>query len=230
MVKISKRFQILKNQINNIKYSYKDAIKSIKNLATAKFLESIEAHINLNINPKYINQQIRSSIILPYGTGNKRKIAVITDNVSEAFLWGADIAGTENIYNQISQGIINFDVLLTTPQYMPNLFKFSKFLGPKGLMPSLKSGTIATNLELLIKEFKQGKLEYRTDKSGIIHIIFGKANFLESELEDNLLNIYYSIEKNKPFGIKGKFFKSFFICTTMSPSICIDLNSFHKKL
>lgn len=226
MPKISKRFKILKNQVNHLQYSYKDAIKLIKNLATAKFLESIEAHISLNINSKYTNQQIRSSLILPYGIGNKRRIAVITDNISDAFLWGADIAGTENIYDQINKGIINFDILLTTPQYMQNLFKFNKILGPKGLMPSLKSGTISNNLELLIKEFKQGKVEYRTDKSGVIHIIFGKANFSENELIDNLLNIYYSIEKNKPSGIKGKFFKSFFICTTMSPSINIDLNSF----
>lgn len=226
MSKISKRFKILKNKINHLQYPYKDAIKLIKNLATAKFLESIEAHISLNINSKYTNQQIRSSLTLPYGTGNKRKIAVITDNISDAFLYGADIAGTENIYDQINKGIINFDILLTTPQYMQNLFKFNKILGPKGLMPSLKSGTIGNNLELLIKDFKQGKIEYRTDKSGIIHIIFGKANFSENELIDNLLNVYYSIEKNKPSGIKGKFFKSFFICTTMSPSINIDLNSF----
>lgn len=226
MSKISKRFKILKNQVNHLQYSYKDAIKLIKNLATAKFLESIEAHISLNINSKYTNQQIRSSLTLPYGTGNKRKIAVITDNISDAFLYGADIAGTENIYDQINKGIINFDILLTTPQYMQNLFKFNKILGPKGLMPSLKSGTISNNLELLIKDFKQGKIEYRTDKSGVIHIIFGKANFSENELIDNLLNIYYSIDKNKPSGIKGKFFKSFFICTTMSPSINIDLNSF----
>lgn len=226
MSKISKRFKILKNKINHLQYPYKDAIKLIKNLATAKFLESIEAHISLNINSKYTNQQIRSSLTLPYGTGTKRKIAVITDNISDAFLYGADIAGTENIYDQINKGIINFDILLTTPQYMQNLFKFNKILGPKGLMPSLKSGTIGNNLELLIKDFKQGKIEYRTDKSGIIHIIFGKANFSENELIDNLLNVYYSIEKNKPSGIKGKFFKSFFICTTMSPSINIDLNSF----
>lgn len=226
MSKISKRFKILKNKINHLQYPYKDAIKLIKNLATAKFLESIEAHISLNINSKYTNQQIRSSLTLPYGTGNKRKIAVITDNIADAFLYGADIAGTENIYDQINKGIINFDILLTTPQYMQNLFKFNKILGPKGLMPSLKSGTIGNNLELLIKDFKQGKIEYRTDKSGIIHIIFGKANFSENELIDNLLNVYYSIEKNKPSGIKGKFFKSFFICTTMSPSINIDLNSF----
>jgi large subunit ribosomal protein L1 len=226
MKKISKRFSFLKTQIKFLQYNYKDAIKLIKNLATAKFLESLEAHISLNIDTKYTNQQIRSTIILPHGTGLKKKIAVFTDNIKESILWGADIYGTDIIINQITEDKIDFNVLITTPQYMQKLLPFSKILGPKGLMPSLKSGTITNDIKSTLLEFKEGKLEYRADKSGIIHIVFGKSNFTEIKLNENLLAIFNSIEKNKPVGVKGKFFKSFYICTTMSPSINIDLTSF----
>lgn len=227
MKKFSKRLKILKTKIKPLQYSYREAIKLIKDLSIANFNESLEAHIALNLKVKQTDQQIRANLILPYGVLSKKKLAVITENVNEALTFGADFAGTSNIFEQISQKHINFDILITSPEYLSKISEFGKILGPKGLMPSLKLGTVTNDLETLIKDFKLGrKIQYRTDKSGIVHIVFGKSDFLNENLEQNLVSIYQSIEKNKPIGVKGKIFKSFYICSTMSPSLKIDLNSF----
>jgi large subunit ribosomal protein L1 len=124
---------------------------------------------------------------------------------------------------------LDFDLLITTPQLMPKLAKLGRVLGPKGLMPSPKSGTVTQNLLESINEFKRGKLEYRADKTGIVHLSFGKVNFSKDQLRENLLAVYNSIEKNKPTGVKGRYFKSFNVCTTMSPAINIELTSFKKQ-
>lgn len=228
MKKLSKRFIILKSLIKKEAYSIPEAIDLLKNFQTAKFSESVEAHISLNLNPKYPNQQLRASFVLPNGTGKELKIAALTQNedIQSALDLGATLAGFENLLDDISKGIINFDVLITTPQLMPKLAKFGKILGPKSLMPSPKAGTVTNNLKETIQEFKKGKIEYRCDKTGIVHLIFGKTSFSNELLEENLKAIYESIEKNKPAGLKGKYFNSFYICTTMSPSIRLDLTSF----
>jgi len=230
MKKYSKRFLNLKKLVTKTSYSYDEAISLSKILGTAKFIESVEAHICLNIDPKHANQQLRASLFLPNGTGKSLKIAVFTDaeNISEILQMGATIAGSDNLVEDITNGKLDFDILITTPQLLPKLIKVGKILGPKGLMPSPKSGTVTQNLRETIKEFKTGRLEYRADKTGIVHLNFGTKNFSESELTENLLAVYNSIEKNKPAGVKGKYFKSFTICTTMSPSIEIDLTSFKK--
>jgi large subunit ribosomal protein L1 len=230
MKKYSKRFKLLKNLINKEFYSYEEGLSLLKEMTNTKFLESIEAHISLNIDPKYANQQLRTNLVLPNGTGNSLRIAVFTETefVNEALNLGANIAGSDEFLEEMSQGKLDFDILITTPQLMPKLAKLGRVLGPKGLMPSPKSGTVTQNLAETINEFKKGKIEYRADKSGIVHISFGKANFTTQELKENLLSLYTSIEKNKPSGVKGKYFKSFFICSTMSPSIRIDLNTFKK--
>lgn len=228
MKKLSKRFIILKSLIKKEAYSIPEAIDLLKNFQAAKFSESVEAHISLNLNPKYPNQQLRASFVLPNGTGKELKIAALTQNedIQSALDLGATLAGFENLLDDISKGIINFDVLITTPQLMPKLAKFGKILGPKSLMPSPKAGTVTNNLKETIQEFKKGKIEYRCDKTGIVHLIFGKTSFSNELLEENLKAIYESIEKNKPAGLKGKYFNSFYICTTMSPSIRLDLTSF----
>jgi large subunit ribosomal protein L1 len=203
----------------------------IKQLGTAKFIESVEAHISLNIDPKYANQQLRTSLVLPNGTGKTLRIAVFTepDYVAEVLKMGADVAGADDLIEEINAGKLDFDLLITTPQLMPKLAKLGRVLGPKGLMPSPKSGTVTTNLLDSINEFKKGKLEYRADKTGIVHLSFGKVNFSEEQLRENLLAVYNSIEKNKPTGVKGRYFKSFNVCTTMSPAIAIELTSFKKQ-
>jgi large subunit ribosomal protein L1 len=226
-IQIEKRLKKLKTLVQKDFYSYNEAIPVVKKLGTAKFLESIEAHIALNLDPKYANQQLRTSLILPNGTGKNLKIAVFTepDYVAEALKLGATIAGADDLIEEIGNGNLNFDILITTPQLMPKLAKLGRVLGPKGLMPSPKSGTVTQNLKEAINEFKKGKLEYRADKTGIVHLNFGKVNFSEDQLKENLLAVYNSIEKNKPTGVKGKYFKSFYVCTTMSPSINLEFST-----
>jgi len=228
MKKYSKRIKLLRETITKESYSVNESFQILKKIATAKFVESVEAHISLNIDPKYANQQLRTSLVLPNGTGKSLRIAVFTepDYVDEVLKMGATIAGSDDLLEEMSAGKLDFDLLITTPQLMPKLAKLGRVLGPKGLMPSPKSGTVTQNLKEAINEFKKGKLEYRADKSGIVHLSFGKISFSEQELLENLLALYASIEKNKPTGVKGRYFKSFNICTTMSPSLNLDLSSF----
>ncbi len=229
MRKLSRRQQEIRKKIQTTPYSdLKEAISVLKETATAKFVESIEIHANLNIDPKYTDQQLRTTVTLPHGNGKTVKIAVLTnsDNASEAQNAGADIVGSEDLVQEISQGNINFDLLVATPDMMPKLAKLGRVLGPKGLMPSPKSGTVTTNLTETLESFKKGKFEYKADKTGVVHVIFGNATFSEEQLLENLLAIYGSIEQNRPSGVKGKYFKSVYICSSMGPSIELDLASF----
>ena len=231
MKKYSKRIHELRKKLTKDSYSFEESITLLKEFGTAKFIESVEAHISLNIDPKYANQQLRTSLVLPNGTGKTLRISVFTepDYVSEVLKMGANIAGSDDLIESINSGKLDFDLLVTTPNLMPKLAKLGRVLGPKGLMPSPKSGTVTTNLKDTINEFKKGKLEYRADKTGIVHLSFGKVNFSQEQLKENLLALYNSVEKNKPTGVKGRYFKSFNICTTMSPGISIDLNTFKKQ-
>ena len=205
-----------------------EAIKILKETATTKFIESVELHANLNIDPKYADQQLRTTVTLPNGIGKQLKIAVLTndENFDEAINAGADIVGNNELIEDITKGTINFDLLIATPNLMPKLAKLGRVLGPKGLMPSPKSGTVSNTLNATITEFKKGKFEYKADKTGIVHVNFGKSDFTIDQLIENLQALYNSIEKNRPSGVKGKYFKSVSVCTTMGPSIKLDLNSF----
>jgi len=229
MRKLSRRqkekIKITKNIICS---NLKEAIKILKQTATAKFIESIELHANLNIDPKYADQQLRTTVTLPHGVGKQLRIAVLTneENFKEATEAGANIVGNKELIDKIVHGNIEFDLLITTPNMMPKLAKLGRILGPKGLMPSPKSGTVSSTLSATIMEFKKGKFEYKADKTGIVHVSFGKSDFAEIQLIENLQALYNSIEKNRPSGVKGKYFKSLFICTTMGPSIKLDLNTF----
>jgi len=230
MQQLSHRQKTNKQKIQ--KYPYSDlehAIQILKETATAKFNETVECHVNLNIDPKYADQQLRTAITLPNGNGKITKIAVLTNenNFEAAKNAGVDIIGNDDLINLISQGNINFDLLIATPEIMPKLAKLGRILGPKGLMPSPKSGTVTTTLVNTILEFKKGKFEYKADKTGIVHVSFGKANFTIQQLIENLMAIYKSIEQNRPSGVKGKYFKSFYICSTMGPSIQLDLTAFN---
>jgi large subunit ribosomal protein L1 len=213
---------------NKIYSNLDDAIKTLQETATTKFIESVELHANLNIDPKYADQQLRTTVTLPHGIGKQVRIAVLTnnENFEEATNAGADIVGNDDLIENITKGNINFDLLIATPNMMPKLAKLGRVLGPKGLMPSPKSGTVSNTLEATLTEFKKGKFEYKADKTGIVHVTFGKVNFTETQLIENLQALYQSIEKNRPSGVKGKYFKSLFICSTMGSSIKLDLNAF----
>ena len=229
MPKLSRRHKNNRERIKNTNYStIPQAIEILKQTATAKFIESFELHVNLNIDPKYADQQLRTTITLPHGIGKQIKIAVLTneENIEESKSAGADIVGNDDLIENITQGIINFDLLITTPNMMPKLAKLGRILGPKSLMPSPKSGTVTNRLSETLIDFKKGKFEYKADKTGIVHVSFGKSDFTTTQLNENLITLYKSIEQNRPSGVKGKYFKSLFICTTMSSSIKLNLDLF----
>jgi len=229
MRKLSRRQNEIRTKTKNVVHSsLEEAITLLQETSTAKFIESVELHANLNIDPKYADQQLRTTVTLPHGVGKSVRIAVLTNeaNFNEANKGGADIVGSQELIDNISQGNINFDLLIATPDMMPKLAKLGRVLGPKGLMPSPKSGTVSTTLMETLSDFKKGKFEYKADKTGIVHVNFGKSNFSKNQLIDNLTALYKSIEQNRPSGAKGKYFKSLFICTSMGPSIQLDLNAF----
>lgn len=224
-------------QVNNLKkiecetYSnLEEAIKILKQIANTNFIETLEFHANLNINPKYGDQRLKKNIILPYGTGKSPRIAVLTteENFKKANIDGVDIVGNDDLIEEIIKGNINFDLLIATPNVMPKLAKLGRILGPKGLMPSPNSGTVTSTLQSTIEEFKSGKIEYKADKHGIVHTSFGKSNFTVQQLIENLTTLYISIEQNRPASIKGKYFKSLYICSSMSPSIKLEPDSFNS--
>jgi large subunit ribosomal protein L1 len=225
-VMASRRYAELVKEVDKDKlYTPQEAIALMKKCANAKFVETAELHGNLNLDPKYNDQQIRTTVSLPHGTGKPVRVAVLAegegaDAAKEA---GADIVGMADLIEDISAGKLEFDILLATPPAMPKLAKLGKVLGPKGLMPSPKAGTVTTDPGASVKEFKGGKLEFRTDKQGVVHVPFGKLTFDENSLAENLAALSGTIEKERPSGCKGKLWKTAAISSTMGPGIKIDL-------
>lgn len=227
MKTLSKRLRTAKNLVLKKSYSVDEAIEVLKQTTTTKFVESAEAHFCLNLDTKYNDQQLRITIQLPKGTGKDIKAALLVpDTVDKQSLFnqGANQVGSDDLIEQISKGFLEFDILLTTPEMMPRLMKLGKILGPRGLMPSTKAGTITTDISATLAEFKAGKVECRADKTGVVHLLFGKMDFPIEDLKENLMSVYEAIKQNRPSGVKGKYFKTFTICTTMGPAIRIDLS------
>jgi large subunit ribosomal protein L1 len=227
---LSKRLVEEKKKIKNrFLYDIKTGIQLLKSTASAKFNETIEVHVSLNIDKKHSDQAIRTTVILPHGTGKNLCIATLVspENFSEAHKAGSDIYGYDDLIENIKKNIINFDLLITTPDMMPKLVKLGRILGPKKLMPSPKMGTVTENIKNTIKEFKKGKIEYRTDKNYIVHMIVGKANFSEEQLLENMYTFFNSLELNKPLLVKGNFIKKITLCSTMGPGININYKTFY---
>jgi large subunit ribosomal protein L1 len=225
--KTSRRLRELQAKVEDKDYNPMDALSLLKETATAKFIEAAEAHIRLGIDPKYADQQLRTTVALPKGTGQIVRVAVIArgEKVTEATNAGADIAGSEELIEQIQKGFMEFDKLIATPDVMPQVAKLGKLLGPRGLMPSPKGGTVTFDLAGAISEFKAGKLEFRADRTGIVHVMFGKATFTPDDLLVNLKALQETIDRNRPSGAKGRYWRTFYVSATMGPSIRVDIGA-----
>ncbi len=225
--KVSRRLRELQTKVEDRAYEPLEALNLLKETATAKFPESAEAHIRLGIDPKYTDQQLRTTVALPKGTGQVIRVAVIArgEKVAEAMNNGADLAGSEELIDEISKGMMDFDVLIATPDVMPQVAKLGRMLGPRGLMPSPKGGTVTFDVTQAISEFKAGKLEFRADRAGIVHVLFGKATFSAEDLLVNLKALQETIDRNRPTGAKGRYWRTMYVSATMGPSIQVEINS-----
>lgn len=221
-----------KNYMNSLskiekgkQYSVSEAVKLVKENATAKFDESIEVSFNLNVDPRHADQQIRGAMVLPNGTGRSQKVLVVTQGAKEeeAKNAGADYVGGKEILEDIKKGWFDFDVIVATPDMMGELGKLGKILGPKGLMPNPKTGTVTMNVANAVNEIKKGKIEYRVDKEGNINVMIGKCSFTEEALAENFKALYDVILRARPAAVKGAYMKSVTLSTTMGPAVKVTI-------
>lgn len=219
-----KRKKFLEKYVSNQLYKANDALELLKEFASSKFKESVDICVNLGVDPRKSDQVVRSATNLPKGTGKVVRVAVFAqgENANKAQNAGADIVGFEDLAAKIKEGEMNFDVVIATPDAMRLVGQLGQILGPKGLMPNPKVGTVTTNVEAAVKDAKSGQVRYRTDKNGIIHCTVGKADFAVSDLQENIAALIADLKKAKPASSKGVYIKKITLSTTMGPGITID--------
>ena len=230
MKKFGKKYvEASKNIEKNQEYTLEEAIRLVKETSITKFDSTVDVAINLNVDPKKADQQLRGSFVLPHGTGKTKKILVIAKGAqaTSAKEAGADYVGDKDMIEKIQkENWFDYDVIIATPDMMPELGKIGKILGPKGLMPNPKTNTVTTNVVNAIEDVKKGMVSYKTDTFGNIHSVVGKVSFDESKLQENLVYLVNTISKLKPASVKVKFINSITIASTMGPGIKLDKNSF----
>lgn len=206
------------------KYSLVEALELAVKTSPVKFDASVELHVNLNVDPRHADQNIRDNLVLPAGTGKSVRVTVLADvdDAAAAKKAGADQAGLEDVIKQLEKGVIDFDILIATPSQMPKLGKFARVLGPRGLMPNPKSGTVTTDVTKAVSEAKAGRVEYRVDSTGIVHLSIGKVSFGAKKLEENARAVLASVKGNKPASVKSVYIKGIHLATSMGPSVAID--------
>lgn len=229
MAKKGKRYQEATKLIDRSKaYNIKEAVSVLKETAKANFDETVEAAFRLGVDPKKADQQIRGAMVLPHGTGKTQRVLVFAkgDKVKEAEAAGADFVGDQDLINKINQGWFDFDVIVATPDMMAEVGKLGRVLGPKGLMPNPKTGTVTFEIEKAVKDIKAGKVEYRVDKSANIHVPIGKISFEDEKLVENFEAIIDTLVKVKPQSAKGIYMRNVAVTSTMGPGIKIDASSY----
>jgi large subunit ribosomal protein L1 len=219
----AKGFRKSAEQIDATKtYSLEDAVALAQKTSHVKFDATVEMHIRLGVDPRHADQNIRDNLVLPAGTGRTVRIAVLAEDAAAAKKAGADIAGADDVFALLDKGSLDFDTLIATPTMMAKLGKYARTLGPRGLMPNPKSGTVTTDIDKAVAEAKAGRVEYRVDSTGIVHLGVGKVSFETVKLMDNVQAVLTSIKANKPASVKGNYFKTVHLTTTMGPSISVD--------
>lgn len=226
-MKRSKRYQEQLSKVDRQKmYSVEEAVRLLKEIATAKFDETVEIAMRLGVDPRHADQMIRGTVALPNGTGKSVRILVLTkgDNIEKAKSAGADYAGLEEFVEKIQGGWLDFDVVVASPDVMSLVGKLGKILGTRGLMPNPKSGTVTTNIDTAVKEIKAGKIDFRVDKTGIVHSGVGKVSFDNEKLIENVKVFVNTIIKMKPAAAKGTYLKSISLSSTMGPGLFLETN------
>lgn len=227
-----KLYQSAKKQVETREYQLEEAVPLLKKIKFAKFDETVEVHMRLGVDPKHADQMVRGTIVMPHGLGKSKKVLVVAsgDKQREAQEAGADFVGGEDMVNKIqSESWTDFDAMIATPDMMRSVGKLGKILGPRGLMPNPKTGTVTQNVAQAVKEVKAGKVEFRVDKTGIIHAPIGKISFEADKLIENAASLISAVIKAKPAVAKGKYVRSATLCSTMSPGVAIDTSPFSVK-
>lgn len=232
-MKRSKRYREAAAKIEAEKqYGLREAVELFQSIATAKFDESMEIHVRLGVDPRHADQQVRSTVGLPHGTGVTKRVLVLAmgEKIKEAEDAGADIVGGEDLVQKIMGGWMDFDAVIATPDMMKSVGRLGKVLGPRGLMPSAKTGTVTFNLADAVKEIKAGRVEFRVDKAGIIHNAIGRKSFSADALFENAKALLQAIQKARPSSVKGTYIRSISLTSTMGPGISVDVLSASKEI
>jgi len=224
MAKHSKRYMALKEKVDSLKqYTLDEAVFIIKESANIKFDSGVELHVKTGIDVKQSDQYVRGTVSLPHGTGKKQRIAAIASDLSKAKKAGAEVVGGEELIKEIQAGKMDFDVLVAEPAFMPKLASVARILGPRGLMPSPKNGTVAPDIEKAIAELVKGKISFKNDSTGNVHLLAGRASFSADKLKENITSAFEAIKSARPTTSKGTFIKSTTLATTMGPGISVSL-------